>query len=728
MGASTIEATRGEAVQPPRTDPGGRASVLARAPRAVAVLVLVTAALAAASHLGGFAADRSIVTFLLAAPGVFLWAYPPVSRLLGPRAGAVALAISAPILALVHTAFAWFLAPSTAAAVALLGVALVGWFGRPRARSVPTELPGEEPEPFGGSRSDAFAAAVFAVAVVLPWFGAGPLGSSFDDAPEPGEASAGTLSQPLLERFVETAAAARALEAASHDGGAQGAIGFTAGDPWFAGAASTDVAAILRASWGEVLAIGPFGLGGVEAYLCFLLVALGATSFGLANGRGFAWVAVILGVSVPNLIEAGSGASLLRWGSGEARILASALAFVAAGAWLRGATNGAWRIATALPLAVAFAVDGWVAGAVLAALALASLVATAPIDRLIPLLVAAIPGLLVNAPDWPQRGTEASGFVGLGALIVVCALALVLRRRGDDRTRLALSLLVVGAAAASWAGGTEANAVLFLFASIAIAAAYDALSWGALLVGLFGLWASSDDLAQVKDASDRPSLFVDAGPQRIAVRVDPRATIDAAYAGAPPPSVYDPRWSDPTDVAEPHAMDWVALWTHLSTDEGLRALEPILLLLPHENAPRYAGGERVVLERDGRPVHEGVLLAGLDAWLAQSTDGGAGPGAAPTSGEPTPDQRAQTLEALFESPSLVGPVHRRRLEASPRPFVVPVGPEQRQRLRALERRLVELGGVELWREGEVALFGLPRSAFPVPPLPDPPPDAPTRGN
>jgi|GEM_PF-4419541 len=691
---------------PAPTSGGPASALLLRAPRVLPRIGLVTALAAGALHAAQWAERWPVATAILAAPCLFLWSYGLASRFLGARAGALALACSAPSFTVVHAALASFLALHLATAGALVLLAVVGASVRPRDRAASTELRGDGPDPFGRTAHDALLGPiVLAVAVALPWLGAGPIVASYGpDAPDAPDAvarsiepSTGSLPAPLLERFVETSAAARTF----------GDAPVLGADPWLAGAAfdGAAVAATLRASWGTVLALGPFALGGVEAGLCLLLVGLGAASFGLGSARGLAWGAVFFAPSVPGLFDADAGASLVRWGSGEARILASAFAFVAACAWLRGASSGSWRVAAAVPLAVAFAIDAWIGGVAIAALTLASLFGPRAIDRLLPVLAAAIPGLLVSTPDWPDRSVAAGGFVGLGAVIVACVLVLVVRRTAGDRARLALATLIVGAVAASWAGGVDANAALFLLASIAVAAAWGTDTVAAYAVVLAGAMAGLPDLVDAVDARADRSLFVDAGPHRVAVRVDPEEVVDAAWAGAPPPTVFDPSWVEPVGVSDPHAHDWAALWANLATDRDLRALDPVLLVLPRAVAPRYAGGVRTDLAVDGARVHEGVLLSGLDAWLAHTGI------AADRAVLPPVDDRLETLEALLDDDALVGPVHRRRLDASPRPFVVPVGPEQRDRVRALERRLLELGGTELWRRGEVALFGLPRAAF-----------------
>lgn len=629
-----------------------------------------------------------------------------------------------------------------ASALALLAAGLGAWFGAARRE----ERTGAG-LPTSGRALAAALLLVLGLASAAPWFGGGPRLPAAGAAPDARAAANGNghLEGAVLDRFLAQAHAARALE--------RGVL--PQGDPALAGAPAVErpVAASLRAAWGRTLGLGPFALGAAEALWLVLVVGGAAASFARPRGGGLgvlapslAGGAALVGLAAPRLVAAWlpgawlSGAdlpSLTRFAAGDDGALALGLVAAGLALWRAGLLRSpehesprpraAGRWLPAVVLALAALLVPWVGAVGLAVAALASLRGPRPVDRLLPLALAALPGAALAPLPWPAPTTAPGGFAAVGPLLVLAVLAVAWGRGGSSTAaspsarpfprpsadlRLAAAALVVGAVASSWAGGSAALLALVAAAVPALGLAAAARPGFGALCLVAGLVPMARDLAAGFERGAGPALLGDAGVHRVAARGDRPERVAAAWADAPPPRVFAPTWSPPTDVAERHADDWRALWTYLGTAAELRALDPVLLVEPDAPGPRYGGGARVVLGGGADPIHEGVLLAGIQPYVVRA----ARPAA--HDARPTPGERVDTAAAHLSRSALVAPVHRRRLDALERPVLVPVGPEQRARLRGLEPRLVQLGARELWRRGEVAVFGLPADAFAALPAAD----------
>ncbi|QDU85711.1 hypothetical protein Pla163_28440 [Planctomycetes bacterium Pla163] len=549
----------------------------------------------------------------------------------------------------------------------------------------------------------------FAVALVLaglaaaPWLGAGP-------------SSTGALDPDLAERFLLAAASTTEL---AFD------------DPQLANAAplASRARAHLDGVLGAALHLGPFAAAGFQTLWSVLALGLAGASF-VARRRPRARAALATAplVAVFGAVAAGAVASqvadpFLRAASDHT--FAAVLALVVTGlvAWRESAAGDpvqrGWLGLSAVTFATAFVLDPWIGAVALATAAVASARGPHAVDRLLALVLAAIPALALPLVGWPEPTTAPGGFVAIGPILVLAVAATALVRApqrsaaeraashapsaGDD-LRLAAATLAIGSLAASWAGGGAALAALLASGSVAaltIVGAWPRAQW--ILVALCAVAAfgpARDALA----AARATTVLEDAGPVRLGVRLDAPDVVRAAWEGEPGPDVYDPHWREPLDSQTQDAADWAALWTTLQRDVALRALDPVLLVDPRAPGPRYAGGAEVSAAR-GVP-HEGALLANLDLFVVSNTELRDLP-----SDVPTAAQRLETVAELLGDDGVIAGVHRRRLEALARPFVVPVGPQQRERVRGLDLRLVQFGCVELVRHGAVSLYGWPAASF-----------------
>jgi hypothetical protein len=573
------------------------------------------------------------------------------------------------------------------------------------ARTGPAATPSMERAPRGqwALRSALVVALALAGLAAAPWVGAGPT-------------TAGALDHDLAERFVLAAASTTELDF---------------DDPLLANVAplAPRAPAHLDGVLGEALFLGPFAASAFQTLWSVFALGLAGALF-VVRRRPAARAAVATAplVAVFGAVAAGAVTSpvadpMLRAASDHT--FAPVLALLVTGLWTwRESAAGArvdrgWLGLSGVAFALAFALDSWIGALALALAAVASARGPHAIDRLLALVLAAIPALALPLVGWPEPTTAPGGFAAIGPILVLATVATALRRgsrparaqRADsgalvvgDDLRLAAATLVSGSLAASWAGGGAALAALLACGTVAalvLVRAWPRAQW--ILVALCAVAAvgpARDALAAARSTS----VLVDAGPLRLGVRLDAPDVVRAAWDGEPGPGVFDPRWKEPLDSQTKDASDWAALWNMLQNDAALRALDPILLVAPGAPGPRYGRGASVSTARAA--PHEGALLANLDLFVVADT-----PTRDVSSDVPSAAQRLETVAELLGDDGVIAPVHRRRLEALARPFVVPVGPQQRARVRGLDRRLVQFGCIELVRCGEVSLYGWPASSF-----------------
>lgn len=598
----------------------------------------------------------------------------------------------------------------------------------PRSSTLAREAPGPAPD---GSRVGWTMAAAVSLALLLavvaasPWFGAGPLGAGPLGAGSPGAGSLGaglSDSGPPASGALDAELATRFARAAA----ATSEVRFD--DPTLANAAplANRARAHLEGVIGSALHLGPFAATAfATAWGVFALGLAGALFVARRAGSSRARIASAPLVAVFGAVAAGSFAApvadpLLRAARSDG--FAPVLALVVTGlwAWRDGAAPGrdarGWRQLSAVALGLAFVLDAWVGALGLAIAAVASARGPHAVDRLLALVLAALPALALPLVGWPVPTTAPGGFVVIGPILVLAVVANAFRRgpgasgsairtaaQGDE-LRLVAATLVFGSLAASWAGGGAALAALLAagtVAALALVVAWPRAQW--VLVALCA-FASLGPARNALEAAGTTSLLVDEGPSRLGVRLDAPEVVRAAWDGEPGPAIFDPRWKEPLESQTKDAADWATLWATLRDDAALRALDPVLLVEPGVPGPRYAGGGSLALAHGMPP--EGALLANLDLFVVEDSHTRPVPPDLPSAA-----RRLETVAALLGDDGVVIGMHRRRLEALARPFVIPVGPQQRARVRGLDQRLVQFGCVELARYGDVALYGWPARSF-----------------
>jgi hypothetical protein len=504
--------------------------------------------------------------------------------------------------------------------------------------------------------------------------------------------------------------------------------------PWQAGAElpAPPILAQARAALGRVLDVGPFALAASEsAWAAFVALLALLHLAAKCLPRGFAVVA-----SVFAAIGAPAGALRLVDSASDlvgARIAfldqssCVALALVGLFAHVSGSAHhnrpSAWRVVAAVCFAAAFLADVWIGGAFLAAALVSACASRAAVERVLVLVVAALPGALVslgNLRGAPPRALDAAPLLAtLPWFAAALVLVFVARRTGRANTHavelakfVAASALV--AAVGAWWRGAAAHTIVGWLALPATLASVGAL---ALLVrrSKFGVFASVAVAGVLALSAHGPyptltrglelgrgtAPVVDAGVLQLAPRRDDPERVAQAWSGAPPPNVFDAGWRPPIDVESLEAADMADTWRLLATDERVRALRPVLLVDVARPGVRWAGG--AVLTFDGR-MHEAAYLAALDLFVDRPHAAWRGNGE---------EHVARTLVAhSFFGEEGPGRAARSHLEALGRPVLLVIGPAQRSAARAaanvdLERRLIEFGCAPVRTCGAVTLFVWP---------------------
>ncbi|MEZ5978928.1 MAG: hypothetical protein R3F34_11985 [Planctomycetota bacterium] len=666
---------------------------------AIALLAFVAAALAASGRGSG----------AFAWPVLALGCLGPIAALGGGTANLwkslwLALALSPLLAAAVHVASRLAVGTSevdlplaNAVALAVLGaVALAGL----RAR-VTTDGPGR--------------------AVVLGFVFAAVLGAiaGADAAPlelDGAEARAADPAGPRLpdlERVALLGAARRGLPPTSP---------FEAG----AGLPGLEAVHVARAAWCELGGLGPRAEAAAEASVFLFVLALAGAYLAAAVGRRGAG-------SLAGALVAGLAPFVL--GVDPGVLAGTSAAFVGLVASWHGAGTGAegegrgplgWRLVAAFSLGCALLLAPAAGSAGLVVAVLAAIAGPAAVDRILPLLVAAVPGAWNLAEELAE--TEATGppapvfGVRLAAAFVLVAAACALLVPRERRARALVLVFVVaaaisGAALAATLPESHGHAVFALdatFGAVLLAAALGAgtekraatldvrrVASALALVALVGacVVAAHPRLDAAIERARRPSALVDVGPGRVAPIEDSAERIAQAFAGAPPETVYDPRWKEPRDVESPDGPERADVLRFLAEDGRVRRADPVVVVDPTATTPRYGRGVEL---RDARLPHEVSAIAQLDVYVDRIRAGSA---------PPTPEhaERTAAVSALLRDDQFLTPVMRRGFTSLGRPVVLVVGARERRlshRVR-VDRAPEELGFVRARSFGDTVLYAWP---------------------